>query len=854
MQDDEEEMMDMIEQEFYDKKYENMNHGFLIQLDCKKFVDCSLKLEPINPEVEKIPEMAKEFKISVMDGDIDIVLKFRTYQLPVKSGDDTHKVFLSKIAYVTEQGKSKEEFYLNKKTFRIFLIVSTRLTEIPLRKSILLEIGAKDSVEILDRIDIKAEEGELLIIKGNIDLEDFDCLESNEHAGLVNNGMTCYMNSLLQTLFQIKEFRRQVFKLPYDRMKEKGDGWEWVKAFQNLFYTMMEDKGKVAETRELTKAFGWNLSEVFTQQDVQEFCCILLDKFEGKSKAAETEDFIGNLFRGKMENYIECVNVDYQSIREEVFYDIQLAVKNLDDLYKSFDDYTAEEKLEGDNKYEAEGHGKQDAVKGIRFIQLPVILLLHLRRFEYDFQYDRNVKVLDKSELIPEINLSKYVKGAKENDSQHNYCLFGILTHQGSTAGSGHYITFIRPNMKKWYKFNDENVSEVSLGYIRKQAEGGSMEKIEINYRKFRGGVRSVNNFSTAYMLVYIQENKIKDILKEIDSSDVPESILAEFKKRKVEAKKANYFAKNMEIFCTTLGLFIGQKGSGCLIKHNSIGDETPFEEFISNPTKRISMVIKKDTTLHEFMLEIEKETGLERGTYGIWKYVKRQKWLSYFLTPDNFNLKNTMRMGKLLSRDEDPILVIQPFDKNVKIFRPIDTNDAVVERDYEEELHENKLTWFKNDNLKKRRERDLTLFNSLKSYKTSLFIYKQYADQNITFIDFGFFDKSLATFADIYNEFKLEPGSEIFFESMDTRKFPWMEFGLINDSSLNKKITNICDNVRVIIGLANESLRDEFVNMAQLWMNKITIEATVRNKEKDFKQILTSDLRTSTELVSRAN
>lgn len=114
-----------------------------------------------------------------------------------------------------------------------------------------------------------------------------------------------------------------------------------------------------------------------------------------------------------MKSYIKCVNVDYESSRIEEFNgtviyrslvvscithllsfpDIQLNVKGMKNLYESFKDYVAVETLEGDNKYMAEGHGLQDARKGIIFQSFPPVLHLQLKRFEYDIQRDAMVKV-----------------------------------------------------------------------------------------------------------------------------------------------------------------------------------------------------------------------------------------------------------------------------------------------------------------------------------------------------------------------------------------------------------------------------------------------------------------------------
>jgi ubiquitin carboxyl-terminal hydrolase 7 len=89
-----------------------------------------------------------------------------------------------------------------------------------------------------------------------------------------------------------------------------------------------------------------------------------------------------------MKSYIKCINVDYESSRVENFYgritqleqagawrmmlcgphqyllfslnlDIQLNVKGCKTLRDSFANYIDVETLDGENKYQAEGHGLQ---------------------------------------------------------------------------------------------------------------------------------------------------------------------------------------------------------------------------------------------------------------------------------------------------------------------------------------------------------------------------------------------------------------------------------------------------------------------------------------------------------------
>ena len=69
--------------------------------------------------------------------------------------------------------------------------------------------------------------------------------------------------------------------------------------------------------------------EAFEQHDVQELCRLMFDKLEEKMKGSMLETALADMFKGKMENYIDCINIDYQSLREEEYYDISLTVKGM---------------------------------------------------------------------------------------------------------------------------------------------------------------------------------------------------------------------------------------------------------------------------------------------------------------------------------------------------------------------------------------------------------------------------------------------------------------------------------------------------------------------------------------------
>ena len=108
----------------------------------------------------------------------------------------------------------------------------------------------------------------------------WDSKKLTGYVGLKNQGATCYMNSLLQTLYFTNELRKAVYKMP----TEADDSSKSVAlALQRVFHDL-QFSNKPVGTKKLTKSFGWETLDSFMQHDVQEFLRVLLDKLEIKMK------------------------------------------------------------------------------------------------------------------------------------------------------------------------------------------------------------------------------------------------------------------------------------------------------------------------------------------------------------------------------------------------------------------------------------------------------------------------------------------------------------------------------------------------------------------------------------------
>ncbi|XP_026431120.1 ubiquitin carboxyl-terminal hydrolase 13-like isoform X1 [Papaver somniferum] len=425
--------------------------------------------------------------------------------------------------------------------------------------------------------------------------------EEKRYVGLKNQGATCYMNSLLQTLYHIPYFRKAVYKMPTTG-NELVAGESIPLALQSLFYKLQYGKNSVA-TNELTKSFGWNTHYSFMQSDVQEFNRVLCEKLEDEMKGTVVEGTIQELFEGHQMSYIECIDVDYKSTRKESFYDLQLDVKGCRDVYASFDKYVEVERLEGDNKYQTdERHGLQDAKKGVLFTDFPPVLQLQLKRYEYDFVQDTMVKINDLYEFPLQLDLDredgKYLSLDADRSVRNLYTLHSVLVHSGVGNG-GHYYAYTRPTLsEQWFKFTDERVTRESIRWAVEELYGGEASN------------------PNAYMLVYIRESDRDEIMCNVDEMDVAKHLRVRFRKeqkekeaeelKKMEEAEAARIKHLTEQFRRDIDFDLADRNSDQIVHFRSL--EKPNEDDF---TLELSMVLTYD----EVTERVARDLGLDDPT-----------------------------------------------------------------------------------------------------------------------------------------------------------------------------------------------------------------------------------------------
>jgi ubiquitin carboxyl-terminal hydrolase 7 len=93
--------------------------------------------------------------------------------------------------------------------------------------------------------------------------------------------------------------------------------------------------------------------------------------------------------------------------------------------------------------------------------------------------------------------------------------------HSGDLHG-GHYFALIKPDREtRWLKFDDDRVTPVTNKEVLEENYGG--EAINgLPHTLQRNQVRAMKRFTNAYMLVYIRESAIDNVLAPFLEEDTP--------------------------------------------------------------------------------------------------------------------------------------------------------------------------------------------------------------------------------------------------------------------------------------------------------------------------------------------
>lgn len=300
-------------------------------------------------------------------------------------------------------------------------------------------------------------------------------------SGIRNQGGTCYLNSLLQTLHFTPEFREALFSLGPEELgsledKDKPDAKVRVipLQLQRLFAQLLLLDQEAASTTDLTDSFGWTSDEEMRQHDVQELNRILFSALETSLVGTSGHDLINRLYHGTIVNQIVCKECKNISERQEDFLDLTVAVKNVSGLEDAlWNMYVEEEVFDYENLYHC---GTCDrlvkAAKSAKLRKLPPFLTVSLLRFNFDFVKCERYKETSCYTFPLRINLKPFCEQSELDDMEYMYDLFSVIIHKGGCYG-GHYHVYIKDvdHLGNWQCQEEISDKDMNLKALQNEEE-----------------------------------------------------------------------------------------------------------------------------------------------------------------------------------------------------------------------------------------------------------------------------------------------------------------------------------------------------------------------------------------------
>ncbi|XP_021947196.1 ubiquitin carboxyl-terminal hydrolase nonstop [Folsomia candida] len=310
--------------------------------------------------------------------------------------------------------------------------------------------------------------------------------------GLVNLGHTCFMNCIIQTLIHtplLRDFfmtERIICSQKHDQKMLKPC---IITQLFDLFQEFYNGSRNAVSLHSLLHKIWGNAAHLagYEQQDAHEFFIAMLEAlhlhFAVPNSTHACKCVIDVIFLGRLQSSVTCMVCGHKSITVDPFWDISLDIvggsnsdpKHAIGLDECLMRYTREEHLGSGGLIRCKDCDRnQESTKQLKFKVLPIILCLHLKRFEHSTNYkkiDNIVRFPERLDLSPftsitedkkkGIGMMDYLQGQTKTTDNSRYSLYAVVNHIGSFEG-GHYYAYIRHTRDTWYKCDDHMITKAS--------------------------------------------------------------------------------------------------------------------------------------------------------------------------------------------------------------------------------------------------------------------------------------------------------------------------------------------------------------------------------------------------------
>ncbi|KAH8379762.1 hypothetical protein KR009_006995, partial [Drosophila setifemur] len=283
--------------------------------------------------------------------------------------------------------------------------------------------------------------------------------------GAQNKGKDEYVGSDLQCDMAFEP--TEIYKLWNDSREEHVEGRQ-EDAEEFLGYVLNKLNDEMLEVIKLidkpnVQQNGLEQSEPEDGGDVWQMIC----NNRNKGSVTRQTDFgrtpISDIFRGELRSRLQREG-EHSTDVIQPFFTLQLNIEKAASVKEALEILVGRDQLEGVTGSKT----KQEVVawQQMTLEKLPVVLILHLKYFDY--RSDGCTKILKKVEFPVELKIDAKILGAKKLAQKLRvYRLFAVVYHDGKEASKGHYITDVfHTGYSSWLRYDDSSVKPVSEKHV----------------------------------------------------------------------------------------------------------------------------------------------------------------------------------------------------------------------------------------------------------------------------------------------------------------------------------------------------------------------------------------------------
>ncbi|XP_076638518.1 ubiquitin specific protease 10 isoform X2 [Colletes latitarsis] len=177
---------------------------------------------------------------------------------------------------------------------------------------------------------------------------------------------------------------------------------------------------------------------------------------------------LSDIFRGQLRSRVSRAG-EQPTDNVQPFFTLQLDIEKAESVKSALEILVGKDQLEGMTCSKTKQ--QIEAWKQVTLEELPVILILHLKWFDY--KLDGCSKIVKSVEFPVDLKLdSKFLSlnaAKKLNPKQKHYKLFAVTYHDGKEATKGHYVTdAFHVGYGGWVRYDDSSLKGVSESNVLK--------------------------------------------------------------------------------------------------------------------------------------------------------------------------------------------------------------------------------------------------------------------------------------------------------------------------------------------------------------------------------------------------